>query len=282
MRICLVVFLMLIGLLRVDIYAENSVVYDNLRIKSKILKSTRSFAVYLPPGYESSKRSYPVLYLLHGYTGFQYDWIQFGDLQRIADEVILTGQASPMIIIMPDATTGYPGYSNRGSEWRYEDYFFKELLPHVESKFRIRAEKQFRAIAGLSMGGGGTMIYALRHLDLFAAAVPLSAYVGPDTFESYQKKARRHIWNTQEAYNANHPLKLIETLDKKELESVKWYVDCGDDDVLLEDSLALNKAFRQKGIKHEFRIREGAHNWTYWRKVLPDTLTFVSQSFRRL
>jgi enterochelin esterase-like enzyme len=82
---------------------------DNLSLNSKILKSERKFAVYLPPDYQNSTRSYPVLYLLHGYTDDHTGWVQFGEVLYIADKAILSGESTSMIIVMPDADTGLPG-----------------------------------------------------------------------------------------------------------------------------------------------------------------------------
>lgn len=105
--------------------AQESKVYDNLTVKSKILNMDRKFAIYLPPGYETSGRTYPVLYLLHGAGDDQTGWVQFGEVQHIADKAIAEGTATAMIIVMPDANTGKRGYSNDATgKWRYEDFFF--------------------------------------------------------------------------------------------------------------------------------------------------------------
>ena len=147
--------------------AQYGKVYDNLSMESKILKMERRYAVYLPPDYELSQRSYPVLYLLHGAGDDQTGWIQFGEVLHIADKAINNGTATPMIIVMPDANAGKMGYFNDfDNEWRYEDFFFEEFMPYVEKTYRIKGEKQYRAISGLSMGGGGTFMYALHHPEL--------------------------------------------------------------------------------------------------------------------
>ena len=93
-------------------FSQSGKVMDELTFNSKILKGERKFAVYLPPDYDTSSRSYPVLYLLHGYTDDQTGWIQFGEVHHITDKAINNGKATPMIIIMPDANTGQPGYTN--------------------------------------------------------------------------------------------------------------------------------------------------------------------------
>jgi len=173
--------------------AQAGKVYDNLSLPSKILKSERKYAVYLPPGYETSDRSYPVLYLLHGSGDDQTGWIQFGEVLNITDKAIADGTTTPMIIIMPDANTGRRGYFNDiKGDWNYEDFFFKELVPYVEKKFRIKGEKRFRAIAGLSMGGGGSFMYALHHPEMFSSSCPLSASVGPLTVDDARKAYTRN------------------------------------------------------------------------------------------
>ena len=149
-----------------DFTFAQSKVFDNLTMHSEILNMERNYSVYLPPDYETSSRSYPVLYLLHGLGDDHTGWVQFGEVKKIADNSITNRDATPMIIIMPDANTGYVGYINIPSEsWLYEDFFFDEFMPHVESKYRIKSDKRFRAISGLSMGGGGTLILSLIHIS---------------------------------------------------------------------------------------------------------------------
>ena len=151
--------------------AQTGKVFDNLSMQSKILNMDRKYAIYLPPDYEASRRSYPVLYLLHGGGDDQTGWVQFGEVLTIADAAIKSGQATAMIIVMPDANTGRRGYVNDvKGEWRYEDFFFQEFMPFIEKAYRIKPDKHYRAVAGLSMGGEGTFIYALHHPELFSSA----------------------------------------------------------------------------------------------------------------
>lgn len=268
-------------------FAQNAKVYDNLSMDSKILKMERKYAIYLPPDYESSQRSYPVLYLLHGAGDDQTGWIQFGEVMHIADKAIKNGKASSMIIVMPDANTGIRGYANLpGGKWNYEDFFFEEFMPFIEKTYRIKSEKRYRAISGLSMGGGGTFRYALRHPELFAAACPLSAYCGPLTI----KEAEQRLNSNDKGYNdkeiksffENQSVpELIKNFPDKKKNDVRWYIDCGDDDFLYEGNCLSHIAMRKKGMAHEYRVRDGAHNWTYWRASLPEVLEFVSMSFHQ-
>lgn len=265
-----------------------SKVKDNLSLPSKILKGDRKYAIYLPPDYDVSERSYPVLYLLHGGGDDQTGWVQFGEVQHIADKAFAAGTATPMIIVMPDANTGKRGYFNDlKNEWRYEDFFFEEFMPFIEKTYRIKAEKRFRAVAGLSMGGGGSFIYGLHHPELFSSACPLSAATGPlkleDTkayLERFGGKAGTDAEN--EAYYKKYSvLAQIEAMADDQKKAVRWYIDCGDDDFLFEGNSLVHIAMRKKEIPHEFRVFNGGHTWTYWRTALPTVLAFVSDAFHQ-
>jgi len=269
--------------------AQNGKVSDNLSMKSKILNSERKYAIYLPPDYETSDRSYPVLYLLHGAgQAGHISWVQCGEVLYITDKAIKEGKCTPMIIVMPDATAGRQGYFNSvKGDWRYEDFFFEEFIPFIEGKYRIRADKRYRAIAGLSMGGGGTFIYALHHPELFSSACPLSASVGPLSLtaakEQLEKREKVSASEKEaETYYQNYSvLYLMENMQEEQKKAVRWYIDCGDDDFLYEGNSLIHIAMRKKVIPHEFRIRDGGHTWSYWRSALPEVLDFVSQAFHQ-
>lgn len=280
------VFALLIFVMSV-VAQSGSQVFDNLTMTSKILNMDRKYAIYLPADYKSSDRSYPVLYLLHGAGDDQTGWVQFGEVKNIADNAIQEGKSTAMIIVMPDANTGTRGYFNdiRGN-WNYEDFFFQEFMPFIEKTYRIKAEKRFRAISGLSMGGGGTLMYAMHHPELFSSACPLSASTGPISIEeagSRQKKQYPNISDeeVQKYFSHLSATDLVKNMPESQKKAVRWYIDCGDDDFLFEGNSLLHIAMRKNEIPHEFRIRDGAHNWTYWREALPDVLGFVSQAFHQ-
>ncbi|NJC27476.1 alpha/beta hydrolase [Neolewinella antarctica] len=262
-------------------------VITNLTMRSEILGMERNYAVYLPPGYAADEREYPVLYLLHGYSDNHTGWVQFGEVKRITDAAIADGTTAPMIIIMPDGDTEKIGYFNRpGGEWNYEDHFFTEFMPQVESKFRILKKKRFRAIAGLSMGGGGAFTYALRHPELFSAACPLSAWAGgmttDDVAQRYVREGETFTdAQIQEHFERNNFVELVKAGDKEKISSVRWYIDCGDDDFLFAENSLVHMELRKKEVPHEYRVRDGAHNWTYWREALPQVLGFVGKGFRQ-
>ena len=280
--------IILLILLPVLTFAQTGKVFDNLSMKSEILNMDRKYAIYLPPDYETSQRSYPVLYLLHGAGDDQTGWVQFGEVKYIADKTIKKGKSTPVIIIMPDANTGKRGYTNDATgKWRYEDFFFDEFMPFIEKTYRIKSEKRYRAIAGLSMGGGGTYYYALHRPDLFSAACPLSASARPINKEgakSYMKRremadaSEKQVEDWLKKYNIHE---MIKNMPEDKKKSVRWYIDCGDDDFLYEGNSLVHIAMRKNDIPHEFRIRDGKHDWTYWRRSLYDVLNFISIGFHQ-
>jgi enterochelin esterase-like enzyme len=268
--------------------AQRGVVYETRTLKSDILKMERRYAVYLPPGYDETDQSFPVLYLLHGAGDDHTGWVQFGQVQHIADKTIAEGKAAHLIIVMPDANTARRGYFNdvRG-DFNYEDFFFNELIPHIEKTYRVRTDRRYRAIAGLSMGGGGTVFYALNHPEVFAAAAPLSATTG--NWELGQLKSRLAANNSDisqekldefaKKHSINEILANASKEQKDRIKSIRWYVSCGDDDFLYEGNSLMHIAFRKAEIPHEYRVKDGGHSWTYWRMELPIVLEFISKSF---
>ncbi len=137
--------------------AQQGKVLEELSMSSKILQDSVNFSIYLPFDYESSKRSYPVVYLLHGYTDDQTAWVQFGEVNRVLDRDIASGKLPPMIVVMPDAGVTWYINDHKG-EVLYEDMFIQEFLPYIEPTYRIRTKKRYRGIAGLSMGGYGAFV----------------------------------------------------------------------------------------------------------------------------
>lgn len=266
-------------------------IIEQLVVKSDILGKNVKYTVYLPADYNSSERSYPVVYLLHGYTDDNTGWLQFGEINRYADKAIAEGTIPPMIIIMPNGDSSWYINSYDGKE-KYEDFFIKEFMPSVEKTFRIKAEKKFRGIAGLSMGGYGTLIYALKHADLFAACAPLSSGVFTDdeilafpqdtweiTFGQLYGRGLKGKARLNNSWYSNSVLKIIETKSTNDLNTVRYWIDCGDDDFLTKGNCMLHLALTAKKVPHEFRVRDGAHTWTYWRTGITDALHFIGESF---
>ncbi|MHB8054160.1 MAG: alpha/beta hydrolase [Candidatus Aminicenantales bacterium] len=266
---------------------------EGLRMKSVLLGRDVNYAVYLPPDYPASERRYPVVYLLHGYTDNESAWIQWGEVQQAADQAIAERRIPPMIIVMPDG--GVTWYVNDAAgKVPYEDMFFREFIPHIDATFRTRADRENRGIAGLSMGGWGTLTYVLRHPEVFEACAAFSAAIWTEADMAAMPADRydetfaplfgpRPAGNAEpsEIFTKLNPLSLAGTLPEDSLKKVRYYLDCGDDDFLIEANMALHAVLLKRKIPHEFRVRDGAHNWSYWRTGITDGLAFIGQSFRR-
>lgn len=268
-------------------------VIETQTIQSRILSKNVAYTVYLPADYETSNRTYPVVYLLHGYTDDNTGWLQFGEINRYADKAIAEGILPPMIIVMPNGGTSWYVNAYDGKE-SYEDFFVKEFMPTVEKTFRIKAEKKYRAVAGLSMGGYGTMIYALKYPELFAAAAPLSAAIYDDetavatadaryesVFGQLYGRGLKGKDRLNKSWYDNSVLKMVETKTADDLKKVRYWIDCGDDDFLTKGNSLLHILLTDKKVPHEYRVRDGGHSWTYWRTGIVDALAFIGDSFRQ-
>lgn len=268
-------------------------VQESLTIDSKILGKQVKYTIYLPFDYATSNRYYPVVYLLHGFGDNDMGWMQFGEANLIADEAIANREIPPMIIAMPDGGTSYY-INNFDNSLRYEDFFIQEFMPFIEKNYRIRAEKRYRGIAGLSMGGFGTLNFALKYPEKFSACVAFSAAlfseesmmqtdeaswqrIFKDSYGPYREGAAR----LNEHYRNNNPFDVTKAKGADAYRNLRIYIDCGDDDFLTDDNCRLHIHLNKLGIKHEFRMREGIHNWPYWRSGLPVGLQFMGESFRQ-
>jgi enterochelin esterase-like enzyme len=280
--------------LPLSLLAQKGQVLEGRTLKSQILGRDVRYTIYLPADYASGERRYPVTYLLHGYTDDDTGWLQFGEVNRYADAAMASGEVPPMIIAMPDGGVAWYINDTEGKE-RYEDFFIKEFMPHIEATYRARPKKEFRAVAGLSMGGYGTFIYALKYPDLFAVAAPLSAAVIPDVEMEKMPDDRFNVIFAKlyapgnlkgkarltEHWYKNSVLKLIANAKPEDLKKVRWWVDCGDGDFLIKGNLELAALMTDKQVPFEFRVRDGVHDWTYWRTGITDALRFIGVSFRR-
>ncbi len=266
---------------------------ESMVMNSSLLNQAVKFSIYLPPDYYVSNRRYPVVYLLHGLGDNETGWVQFGEADRIADEGIKSGELPPMIIVMPNA--GVTWYVNDyQNKVRYEDMFVQELIPHIDSSFRTRTQRDYRAISGLSMGGFGSLTLAMHHPDLFSSCAALSAAVRTDeTFAGTPDERYNTVYapifsgpvkgqdRLTLAWKRNSPITLARSAPESDLTKVRWYLDCGDDDALTVGNAVLHISLLERKIPHEYRARDGAHNWTYWRTGLTDALKFIGAGFHK-
>ncbi len=267
---------------------QSKVVTDS--IYSEVLQAYRAFTLYLPPGYDTgTTRQYPILYLLHGMSGVNTSWFSDQRARDVMDQLVASGEACEMIIVSPNAggnpaTGAWNGYFNMPG-WAYEDFFYKEFLPHIEKTYRVRSDKQHRAIAGLSMGGGGATSYAQHHSDMYCAVYAMSALMDipamgqaagddPDPTNKMALLTR--------AVQENSCVRYVREADearKAQLRTIQWFVDCGDDDFLLDCNLEFYQAMRDAQIPCQLRVRDGGHTNEYWHSALYTCLPFVSRNF---
>ena len=266
---------------------EASVVVTD-SIYSNILNCSRSYNIYLPHNYNVDlDKSYPVLYLLHGAGDTHTKWEERAHVKDVMNNLVRSAQVDEMIIVMPMAGVvegerqSYMGYFNyRG--WHYEDFFFAEFIPEIERRYRIKADKHNRAIAGLSMGGGGCTSYAQKHPEMFCAVYAMSALmenpanriISPDDDSVWT-----HLWRSAAE---NSCVRFVRDASEDEIESlksVKWFIDCGDEDFLLEPNMNFVRVMMEKSVPFELRIRDGIHDWEYWHSALYTCLPFLSQFY---
>ena len=227
-------------------------------ISSSILDMDVNYSVYLPPSYESGG-PFPVLYLLHGYYGNHLDWPRNG-MRQIMDRELNSGNSTEMIVIMPDGMDSF--YIDDFDERKldYEQFFFQEFVPELESKFNIVKAKTHRGIAGLSMGGYGATTYGLKYHHLFSFAYSMSGVVFLD--EKFE--------NIFEIVNSKTSTELTQL--------PKIFLDCGTEDFLFDSNDYLSNFLTQKNIEHTFIKGIGAHEWSYWVNSLPIAINEFSTS----
>ena len=263
------------------------VVTDSLQ--STVLGTQVKYNVYLPDGFGQADKKYPVVYLLHGLSDDYTAWVRLGNMQLVANELIGSGEACEMVIIMPNAGGAdtrhiWNGYFNMPG-WRYEDFFFQEFMPAVEAEYAIVGDRGHRAVMGLSMGGGGSVVYCQRHPDLFSSCYAMSPWLDNANDEVWPLDSEKDcLYYVANAVHGHSALDFIDKADDATLESLRsvaWFIDCGDDDFLLDLSLAFYRSMRDHGVKSELRVRNGIHNWEYWHLALRQALPFATRNFTK-
>ena len=230
---------------------------------------TKKCCVWTPPGYEKSKEKYPVLYLLHGIGDDETGWKVKGSADNILDNSLARGRMKPMIVVIPNGFVSGEKPNEQieggGVPWKempdsqkFDDYFIKDVMRVVEGKYRIKGNREHRAIAGLSMGGKQSLDVGLKHLDLFCCISNFSGAV--------------HERNMFE----QHPvLKDAKTLNSK---LKVFYNACGKTDFLYEANKKFVDDLTEAGVRHIYREMEGAHIWPVWKQCLAEVLPLISEA----
>ena len=235
----------------------------NWQRSTVIAGETRQVFVYLPPGYDKNpKQKYPVLYLLHGSGDTAESWTQAGSANLILDNLIAEKKAKSMIVVMPlghAVPFGSPPEIAKNNVPLMDDYMVKEIMPWAESKYRIAAGRQNRALAGLSMGGGQTFNIGFAHLDLFSSLGVFSSATQPEF-------AEKHKAVLADAKGTNAKL------------NVFWYA-CGDKDAVFTRAKDTEALLSKHQIRHTFRpITNGMHTWPVWRLCISEFAPLLFQA----
>ncbi len=223
---------------------------EMVEYESKSVGARRKALVYTPPGYSSAQK-YPVLYLLHGIGGDENEWRRGGHPEIILDNLIADRRAVPMIIVMPngraqpDDRPGDNAMATAPAFGKFDKDLLGDLIPFIEAKYSVKADREDRALAGLSMGGGQSLNFGLANLDTFA-------WVGG--FSS--------------APNTKAPAELVPDPDKAKKQLKLLWISCGNKDGLIRISQGVHAYLKEKGVPHIWHVDEHSHDFQHWKKAL--------------
>jgi enterochelin esterase-like enzyme len=229
--------------------------------KSKSLGTSRKVVIYTPPGYEKSSQRYPVLYLLHGAGSTETSWTERGRANVILDNLIAAGKLKPLVVVMP---FGYafarPAGGGRGdaaeNKQQREGFtqdFLEDVMPMIDTAFRVYGDRDHRAIAGLSLGGAQSLAIGLSHPDLFSRVAAFSPAMGA----ANDPKTGGVDFNSVLADSArlNDQLKLL-------------WISCGTEDTLFDSIQSFAELLSKHKVEHLFRVTGGAHTYAVWQRNL--------------
>ncbi len=223
---------------------------EMIEYESKIVGTTRKMNVYTPPGYSKDKK-YPVLYLLHGIGGDETEWERFAHPDIVMDNLLADGKAVPMIVIMPngraqkDDRPGPNPMATAPAFATFERDLLDDVIPTIESRYSVEADREHRALAGLSMGAGQSLNFGLAHLDTFAWVGSFSA--APNTKPPEQL--------VPDPTAATRQLKLL-------------WLSCGNKDGLIRISQGVHAYLKEKQVPHVWHVDGNGHDPTHWKNNL--------------
>ncbi len=251
-----------------DFYDIKEIPHGEMRSRSyysKTLGAWRNINIYTPPGYDKNiKNSYPVLYIQHGGGEDERGWVIQGKTNIIMDNLIAAGKAVPMIVVIPNGNTVKPGVRAGGYNDEamavFKEEYFENIIPFIESNYRVKPGAANRAISGLSMGGGQAFYTGLRNIDKFAYVGVFSTglfggIARPDASPFDPEAVIPGILTNSQSFNSKLKVFLL---------------TCGEQDPRIEHTKKLVETFRSKGLKVEFASFPGGHEWQVWRKSLHD------------
>ncbi|MFT3902030.1 MAG: alpha/beta hydrolase-fold protein [Niabella sp.] len=244
---------------------------DTLDTYSAAMRKTIKVAVVTPEGYDKTK-SYPVVYLLHGYSGSYKEWAKVEGVADCAD-------LYKMIIVCADGGFGsWYWDSPIDNNFKYETYVAGELVSWVDSHYATIKSPKGRAIAGLSMGGHGALYLAIKHPDVFGATGSMSGGVDIRPFPQNWDMAKRlgNYAQNKEVWESHTVINLLHLIEPNTLRII---IDCGTEDFFYKVNEELHRQLLYRNIPHDYITRPGAHNWTYWTNAVSYQLLFFHHFF---
>ncbi|AEI41541.1 alpha/beta hydrolase [Paenibacillus mucilaginosus] len=242
--------------------------------------------VYLPPSYDASEDTrYPVIYLLHGLNGDETSWLVKGGAEAQLDRLMGDGTLRESIVVMP-SDGGY-GHGTFYVNWydgtgRFEDYFLYDLMPSIDREFRTIADRSSRALCGLSMGGYGAFVLALRNPELFGAAASIAGALmstGLMTEQFLRSEVSRLVGPVHGPFARELDLHVLAARRLREEQRPELHFNCGFSDYLYPLNSAFKALLDQLNYPHDYAEYEGEHNWDYFGGHLAEALAFIERSF---
>jgi S-formylglutathione hydrolase FrmB len=254
---------------------QQAATVDTVSVYSPSMQKKHSCVVIKPGSYRKKQNRFPVVYLLHGYSGNYADWVKkVPAIKALAD-------AQQVMIVCPDGNYSSWYYDSPvDSNWKYETHITAEVVPYIDRQYRTLPQPEKRAITGLSMGGHGALYLGLRHRNLFGACGSMSGGVDVNASRKQFDIALRigdtinHAANWQ-GYSV---LYLVEQY-KDTRQPILF--DCGTKDFYLQANRALHQKLLQLGLAHDYIERPGAHNWAYWANAIQYQLLYFGLFFRQ-
>lgn len=243
---------------------------DTITVHSKSLMQDSKAVVVLPYSYsKNTANRYPVVYLLHGYTGDYTNWItRVPQIKQYADQFQL-------ILVCPDGKNSWYIDSRSTSGSNYESYITKDIIPFVDSAYRTNSNRMQRAICGLSMGGHGALYLAMKHQDIFSAAGSMSGVLDLLPWKS-KYGIEDIVGDTSSAVISRYSDLYI--VDKSDT-TLALTIECGISDPFIDANRRMHERLMELKIDHDYTERDGGHNWPYWRNAIAYQLLFFHKKF---
>ena len=238
----------------------------NLKLASKLMAREIPYRVAVPQSYksQSTTKRYPVIYLLHGLTGSYANWF---DKTKLAEYAF----NHEFILVTPDGVNGWYTDSVSTPNDKYESYIVKELIPEIDKTYRTVATRDGRIMAGLSMGGYGSLKFGLKYPEMFSMVGSFSGAIGA---ASFTEKSSGAIGKSLDAIYGpdgspgradNDVFKLVRDLTPEKLKAMPYiYQSCGTEDFLIQNNRDFLALLNEKKVPHEYREHPGVHDWKFW------------------